>query len=95
MGAWLVPALLFFPSLDRALPSGCGRQCAECAGGAVALCLPCLTSGAEFSAHKSGHAYRVRHNRRALSVFRENWSAAEEMALLEGLERHGLGNWKV
>ena len=30
-----------------------------------------------------------------MRVFRENWSAREELALVDAVRRHGLGNWKV
>ena len=33
-------------------------------------------------------------NQHSLKVFRDDWSAAEELALLEAVEKHGIGNWK-
>jgi len=29
-----------------------------------------------------------------MRIFREDWSAREELALLDGIKRHGLGNWR-
>lgn len=44
--------------------------------------------------HKKTHPYRVRDNLHSLSIFRGDWSAAEELAMLNGLSKYGIGNWK-
>jgi len=61
---------------------------------APSLCLNCFSSGAEPGNHKAYHRYRVRDNRDAMRIFRDDWSAREELALLDGIKRHGLGNWR-
>jgi len=68
--------------------------CAVCPGAATSFCLSCFTSGAEPGEHKAWHGYRVRNNLHAMKIFRSDWTAAEELALLDGVLKHGLGNWR-
>uniref|UniRef100_A0A7S2H024 Transcriptional adapter n=1 Tax=Octactis speculum TaxID=3111310 RepID=A0A7S2H024_9STRA len=71
---------------------GASIVCAECPN--FELCLHCFSSGAEVSPHRNTHRYRVRDNPHAHKIFRDDWSAAEELALLDAIEKHGVGNWK-
>ena len=57
------------------------------------MCAVCLSSGVEFGEGYSS-AYRVRDNRHAMHIFTEDWSAYDELALLDAITKHGLGNWK-
>ncbi|KAH7294687.1 hypothetical protein KP509_27G013600 [Ceratopteris richardii] len=65
-------------------------RCAKCFD--FDLCLECFSIGAEVSPHKANHAYRVIENL-SFSLIHPDWTADEEMLLLEGVETHGLGNW--
>eukprot|EP00667_Euglena_gracilis_P022089 EG_transcript_24404 len=65
-------------------------KCAECVD--LHLCVDCFSVGVEIGPHKAAHDYFVQDSH-CLPVFREGWSAADEMHLLDGLEIVGWGNW--
>ncbi|KAI5074392.1 hypothetical protein GOP47_0010353 [Adiantum capillus-veneris] len=65
-------------------------RCAKCLD--FDLCLECFSIGAEVSPHKANHPYRVIENL-SFSLIHPDWTADEEMLLLEGVETHGLGDW--
>ncbi|KAL0890239.1 hypothetical protein Bca101_014222 [Brassica carinata] len=56
------------------------------------LCVECMSVGAEITPHKCYHAYRVMENL-TFPLICPDWSADDEMLLLEGLEIYGMGNW--
>ncbi|CAN7132211.1 unnamed protein product [Brassica rapa subsp. narinosa] len=56
------------------------------------LCVECMSVGAEITPHKCDHAYRVMGNL-TFPLICPDWSADDEMLLLEGLEIYGMGNW--
>lgn len=56
------------------------------------VCVECFSVGAETGAHKAWHAYRVVDSL-AFPFLTLEWSAEEELALLEALEAFGLGRW--
>ncbi|XP_031105327.1 transcriptional adapter ADA2-like [Ipomoea triloba] len=65
-------------------------KCAVCSD--FDLCIECFSVGAEVQPHKSNHPYRVMDNL-SFPLICPDWSADEEILLLEGIEMHGLGNW--
>ncbi|ESQ55805.1 hypothetical protein EUTSA_v10025039mg [Eutrema salsugineum] len=65
-------------------------KCAVCPD--FDLCVECMSVGAEITPHKRDHAYRVMGNL-TFPLICPDWSADDEMLLLEGLEIYGLGNW--
>ncbi|KAJ1785735.1 Transcriptional adapter ada2, partial [Coemansia sp. RSA 2399] len=73
------------------LTDGVRVSCNECAE--FDLCTTCFSRGVEIGAHRSDHAYRV-VTRHRFPVFTEDWSADEELLLIDGLRQFGMGNWK-
>ncbi|XP_023635197.1 transcriptional adapter ADA2b isoform X2 [Capsella rubella] len=65
-------------------------KCAVCPD--FDLCVECMSVGAEITPHKCDHPYRVMGNL-TFPLICPDWSADDEMLLLEGLEIYGLGNW--
>lgn len=47
----------------------------------------------EFKQHVPQHHYRLL-NKLNFALFVQDWSAEEELMLIEGLERKGFGNWE-
>jgi len=67
--------------------------CAQCKP-LMCVCLRCFAKGREFYNHSNNHGYEVKST--SFSLFGEqHWSAREEMKLLESIEEHGFGNWKM
>ncbi|KAJ1677265.1 Transcriptional adapter ada2, partial [Spiromyces aspiralis] len=56
------------------------------------LCVQCFSRGAECGDHRNDHPYRV-ESRHRFPIFAEDWSADEELLLIEGLMQFGMGNW--
>ncbi|KAL1194685.1 Transcriptional adapter ADA2b [Cardamine amara subsp. amara] len=65
-------------------------KCAVCPD--FDLCVECMSVGVEITPHKCDHPYRVMGNL-TFPLICPDWSADDEMLLLEGLEIYGLGNW--
>ncbi|GLU08718.1 hypothetical protein SLE2022_256140 [Rubroshorea leprosula] len=65
-------------------------KCAECPD--FELCVQCFSVGVEVTPHKSNHCYRVMDSL-SFPLFSPDWTANDEILLLEGLEMYGLGNW--
>jgi transcriptional adapter 2-alpha len=65
-------------------------RCAECQE--FDLCLDCFSVGAEIQAHKRTHSYRVME-KLDFPVLSSDWTAHEELMLLQALDLYGLGNW--
>ncbi|KAJ2777961.1 Transcriptional adapter ada2 [Coemansia interrupta] len=57
------------------------------------LCTTCFSRGIELGSHRNNHAYRV-VTRHRFPIFTEDWSADEELLLIDGLRQFGMGNWK-
>ncbi len=60
------------------------------------LCILCFASGSESESlpnHRRNHAYCVEDNL-AFTLYDKNWSAEEELMMLDGIEMYGLGNWR-
>lgn len=65
-------------------------KCAVCQD--FDLCIECFSVGVELTPHKSNHPYRVMDNL-SFPLICPDWSAEEEMLLLEALDMYGFGNW--
>ncbi|KAI9021955.1 hypothetical protein DFJ74DRAFT_620249 [Hyaloraphidium curvatum] len=59
------------------------------------LCVQCFSKGAEPAGfkHSNDHDYHVMEVL-DFSIFSPDWAADEELALVEGCEKFGLGNWE-
>ncbi|KAJ2647631.1 Transcriptional adapter ada2 [Coemansia sp. RSA 1250] len=57
------------------------------------LCTTCFSQGVELGSHKNDHPYRV-VTRNHFSIYAEDWTADEELLLIDGLRQFGMGNWK-
>ncbi|KAF9232673.1 hypothetical protein BU15DRAFT_54756 [Melanogaster broomeanus] len=72
-------------------------KCADAAcesGDGVDICPACFCAGKEFSKHKRGHAYRV-IELHSYPIFSADWGADEELLLIEGISKAGVGNWQM
>lgn len=68
-------------------------RCAECVT-PFDLCGDCFSSGVELYPHTNNHAYHVidcLHK----PIFTKDWTALEDLKLLNGIDTFGLGNWKL
>lgn len=66
-------------------------RCAECED--YDLCVPCFAEGKSSGSHKPWHNYRVIEQHQ-YPIFDEDWGADEELMLIEGCQKEGLGNWQ-
>eukprot|EP00058_Branchiostoma_floridae_P028081 XP_002613572.1 hypothetical protein BRAFLDRAFT_208437 [Branchiostoma floridae] len=57
------------------------------------LCLECFSSGAELGNHTRDHDYHI-VDQGNFSLCESEWTALEELAVLEGIEQYGYGNWE-
>jgi transcriptional adapter 2-alpha len=78
------------------------KECDE-----IDLCVPCFMEGKELQKHEAWHAYKVvvrispPHTRKCTNkqeqhsypIFSPDWGADEELLLISGLMKDGLGNW--
>ncbi|KAJ1668841.1 Transcriptional adapter ada2 [Coemansia sp. RSA 1813] len=78
-------------SCQANLTDGVRVSCNECPD--FDLCTTCFSRGVEIGSHRNDHAYRV-VSRHRFPVFTEDWSADEELFLIDGLRQFGMGNWK-
>ncbi|KAG5185186.1 hypothetical protein JKP88DRAFT_354264 [Tribonema minus] len=72
--------------------TSCRLRCAQCPD--LDMCLDCFSSGAEGEGHTKDHAYRPAQVL-PFPLFREEWTAGEELLLLEGIKRYSIGNWEA
>ncbi|CAG7829608.1 unnamed protein product [Allacma fusca] len=74
--------------------AGLGVECADCPN-TFRLCTECFSLGAEIGQHKTDHKYRF-FDSGNLVIFpsEANWSAREEIRLLDAIEQYGFGNWQ-
>jgi hypothetical protein len=80
------------------LGSVCYISCAVCKD--LQLCIGCYSSASRLkrpvrdchSGHKSSHPYKVcqKYN---FPIFRPDWTASDELMLINGLIFYGVGNW--
>ncbi|XP_024880199.1 transcriptional adapter 2B isoform X1 [Temnothorax curvispinosus] len=73
--------------------AGLRVKCIECSE--FDLCLQCFSAGAEIGQHKNNHAYQFMDSG-TISIFngRGNWTAREQLRLLDAIEQFGFGNWE-
>ncbi|CAN0228052.1 unnamed protein product, partial [Scytosiphon promiscuus] len=78
----------------------CFMRCEECKATqefpdleAVDLCATCFLAGMEPPGHKKTHSYRVM-DRLDKPIFTEDWTAAEELSLVDQTRKMGLGAWE-
>eukprot|EP00166_Cyanidium_caldarium_P001987 ctg_2058.g526 len=74
----------------RDISTGTRISCVKCKD--FDLCISCFAVGATLYPHEPTHPYRVVEHVTA-AVFAADWSADEELRLLEGLEVYGPGNF--
>jgi len=56
------------------------------------MCITCLIEGRKTDIHPVSDSYHVL-NKLNFPLYEDNWSAEEEILLLEGMEKYGFGNW--
>ena len=66
-------------------------RCAECPD-EVDLCVECFSVGVTVGAHQPWHSYQILDSL-AFPFLAFDWTAEEEVALLEALELHGPASW--
>ncbi|CCA74732.1 related to ADA2-General transcriptional adaptor or co-activator [Serendipita indica DSM 11827] len=79
-----------FTNLTRSVRIRCADP--VCESSSIDICADCFRQGKEFGRHKAGHPYRV-IEKHYTPIFDEDWTADEEVNLLDGLIMHGMGNW--
>lgn len=68
-------------------------SCANSACREYDLCVPCFSRGESSKNHDPRtHEYHV-VEQNSIPIYTEDWGADEEILLLEGAERYGLGSW--
>ncbi|XP_048468582.1 transcriptional adapter 2-alpha isoform X1 [Stegostoma tigrinum] len=67
-------------------------KCADCGPPPLLICLQCFTRGFEYKKHESDHSYEIMTS--DFPILDPNWTAQEEMALLEAVMDCGFGNWQ-
>ena len=68
-------------------------SCANPACKEYDLCVPCFSRGETSKTHDPRtHEYHV-VEQNSIPIYTEDWGADEELLLLEGSERYGLGSW--
>lgn len=67
-------------------------RCVECPVPALTYCLECHKTGAENELHKKSHDYFILDNL-AFPLFTTDWTAKEELLLIQGIMKCGMGNW--
>ncbi|XP_076367290.1 transcriptional adapter 2A isoform X2 [Tachypleus tridentatus] len=65
-------------------------HCTECLSECF-LCLHCFAKGSEIGDHQNNHNYEIVRNN--FPLLDKNWTAAEEIRLLDAILGCGLGNW--
>ncbi|CAN0288335.1 unnamed protein product, partial [Ectocarpus fasciculatus] len=70
----------------------CYIRCEECKQ-EVDLCAACFFAGMEPLGHKKTHSYRVM-DKLDKPIFTEDWTAAEELSLVDQAKKMGLGAWE-
>ena len=67
-------------------------QCIECEN--FSLCGECFCAGVNLPPHENTHSYTV-SDCLEVPIFTKDWTISEELMLLDGIEKHGVGNWKM
>ncbi|EEB14911.1 transcriptional adapter, putative [Pediculus humanus corporis] len=73
--------------------NGLRVKCVDCSE--FELCLQCFSAGAEIGPHKNDHAYQLVNSEAVgLTFGKSQWTAREELHLLDAIELYGFGNWE-
>jgi hypothetical protein len=89
------PDTIFSPSgLSRPLQeiTSIGIECAVCSN--LDLCIECFAIGVEPPGHAATHDYRVHENLSSFALYDREWTAEDELLLLQGIDMYGMGNWR-
>ena len=67
-----------------------------CEKDGIKFCADCLSTGPQLSLnpHSFSHKYRVADCLQ-IPLYHRDWTISDELKLLAGIEKHGVGNWKV
>ncbi|CAN0165041.1 unnamed protein product [Ectocarpus sp. 6 AP-2014] len=79
-------------SCSKDITGLCYIRCEECKQ-EVDLCAACFFAGMEPLGHKKTHRYRVM-DKLDKPIFTEDWTAAEELSLMDQVKKMGLGAWE-
>ncbi|CAM9384022.1 unnamed protein product [Ectocarpus sp. 12 AP-2014] len=79
-------------SCSKDITGLCYIRCEECKQ-EVDLCAACFFAGMEPLGHKKTHSYRVM-DKLDKPIFTEDWTAAEELSLMDQVKKMGLGAWE-
>ncbi|KAG8178015.1 hypothetical protein JTE90_011647 [Oedothorax gibbosus] len=66
-------------------------RCFECHNPSRSFCLQCFSKGKEYENHKNNHSYTVVRNN--FTLLDPDWTASEELKLLNAIADRGMGNW--
>jgi len=88
----LAKQLVFCFFCERKINTMTKVYCEDCQD--IFICLKCFIEGRESGGHKKSHRYRLM-DKLAFPLFQDEWSAREEINLLDGLQQFGYGNWKA
>jgi transcriptional adapter 2-alpha len=76
---------------DRNISKSIKIKCTECDN--LYLCLDCLRKGTTGeTAHNQTHKY-FPYDKLDFPIFTEDWKASEELKLIQGIMKCGMGNW--
>ncbi|RYG68101.1 hypothetical protein EON64_05925 [archaeon] len=76
----------------RSIGRGFYTECATCSN--FYLCLDCFSADVRLPPHEPTHPYRIAENLDVM-LFTKDWTIKDELMLLDCIEKHGMGNWKV
>jgi hypothetical protein len=82
---------------ERSIQKGVKVRCLDCPPDKnTTLCLECFRKGVENdqkSYHKKEHDFFI-YDHLNFPLLVKDWTAAEELALISGIMKCGLGNWE-
>ena len=88
----LAKQLVFCFFCERKINTMTKVYCEDCKD--IYICLKCFIEGRESGDHKQTHKYRLL-DKLDFNLFGSQWTAREEINLLDGLQQFGYGNWKA
>jgi hypothetical protein len=77
---------------ERDISKSVKIRCTKCTP-AVNICLECLRTGQESATHSTSHPYYV-FDKLDFPLLMKDWCAKDELQLIQGIMKCGLGNWK-
>jgi len=75
---------------ERDISKSVKIRCTVCA---INICLECLRTGQESGTHSKTHPYYV-FDKLDFPLLMKDWCAKDEVQLIQGIMKCGLGNWK-